>query len=364
MKDNQSAISKSPYLDKGFIVKLVVAILLVFAALGMYELLLKTFQVFLLGFAAVLWATLFRWPADWIVGKTKMNRKWATLLSVILVLGIMTGLGFLIVPQLGKQIPQLEQKIPQAVQDLKQQLKQMPLGDKIVSELENPRQLIQNNGQAFSSFFKNLFTSVFGVLADIFIVIVVGFFLLADPALYKNIIVKAFPLSKRRRAGEVLKYQYVTLKSWLAGKLFDMFVVALLTTIGLWLLGMPMAIALGIIAGLLAFVPNLGPILAQIPALLIAYTQGTQMVLYVFILYNSIQLVESNLLLPLIQHHMVSVPPALILLSQVLLGIVTGIFGIILAVPLLVILMVFLKMVYLQDTLGDQDVELQAEEDS
>lgn len=361
MKNNQSVITKSPYLDRGFFIKLVVAILLVFAALGMYELLLKTFQVFLLAFAAVLWATLFRAPADWISRKTSLNHKWATLISVILVLGIMVGLGMLIVPQLSKQLPQLQEKIPQAVQDIKSQLKQTPLGERILKELENPQQIFQSNKQAFTSFLQNFFTSAFGVLADLFIVIVVGFFFLAKPGLYRNVIVKAFPLSRRKRAGEVLRYQYITLKSWLAGKLFDMFVVALLTTLGLWMLGIPLAITLGVIAGLLSFVPNLGPILAQIPALLIAYTQGPQYLLYVFILYNSIQLIESNLLLPLIQQHMVAIPPAFILLSQVLLGIVAGIFGVILAVPLLVFLMVFLKMVYLQDILGDPEVKLQAE---
>ena len=362
MADKESAISKSPYLDKGFIIKLVVAILLVFAALGIYELLLKTFQVFLLGFAAVLWATLFRGPADWLRQKTKLNHKWATMISVVFVLAVMVGLGFLIFPQISKQIPQLKEKIPQAVQELKNQVQQLPFGERIVKELENPQQIFKSNQQAVSSFVQSFFTSAFGMVTDMLIVIVVGFFFLAQAGLYKKLIVKAFPLSRRKRAGEVLTYQYITLKSWLGGKLFDMFVVSLLTTLGLWILGIPLAITLGVIAGLLSFVPNLGPLLAQIPALLIAYTQGPQSVLYVFILYNSIQLIESNLLLPLIQQHMVAIPPALILLSQVLLGIVAGIFGIILAVPLLVVLMVFIKMVYLQDILGDPEVDLQAED--
>lgn len=361
MSENESTVSKSSYLDKPFLVKLVVAILLVFIALGLYEVLIKAFHVFLIAFAGVLWAILFRGPADIITSKTGIDRKWATLLSVILVLGVMVGLYLLIVPQISKQIPQLQEKIPEALQDLKGQVKQLPLGEKIISELEHPRQLLKGNQQAFTSFLSNFFTSLVGVLTDLFLVIVIGFFFLATPGLYKTMIVKSFPISRRKRAGEVIAYQYKTLRSWLGGKLFDMFIVALMTTIGLWLLGIPLAITLGVIAGLLAFIPTLGPFLAQIPAILVAYTQGPQYLLYVLILYNGIQIVESNLLLPLIQKRMVEIPPAIILLSMTLFGILLGIFGILLAVPLMVALMVFIKMVYLQDVLGDPDVDLQAE---
>ncbi len=364
MKDSQSTIEKSPYLDKGFMVKLVVAIFLVFAALGMYELFLKTFQVFLLALAATLWAVLFRGVADWICEKTNMGRKWATFISVVFILAVIAGLGWLIFPSLSKQIQEFQQQIPQAIEEVKQQIKHLPMGERIVEELQHPEQLLTKGKGSVQSLAGSLFTSVFGLLGDVFIIIVVGFFLLASPHLYKSLIVCLFPKSRRKRAGQVLTYQYLTLKSWLAGKLFDMFVVAVLTTLGLWFLGVPLALTLGIMAGLLSFIPNLGPIIAQIPALLLAYLQGPQTVLYVFFLYNGIQLIESNLLLPLIQNHQVAIPPAFILLGQVLFGIAAGLFGIILTVPLLVLSMVLIKTVYLQDVLGDSSVKLQAKDGS
>ena len=362
MDDQQSVIEKSPYLSTSFIVKIVVTLALVFAFLGLFELLVQAFQVVLLGISAVLWAVLFRGPADWICNRTGFKHHWATLLSVILVLGVMTGLGFLVFPSFSEQFSQFEKVIPEALNNIKEELVQTSLGKRLVEELESPKEIIMKNGGTLQNLVTSFFSSLFGFLADIFIIVVVGFFLLADPHLYKRVIVKLFPKKKRERVSQLLTYQYKTLKDWLAGKLFDMFVVAILTTLGLWLLGIPLPIALGVIAGLISFIPNLGPIIALIPALLVAYLQGPQSVLYVFILYNSIQIVESNILLPLIQQHQVSVPPAFILLGQVLLGVVAGVLGIILTVPILVLLMVFIKMIYLQDVLGDKDVKLQAEE--
>ncbi len=364
MDDQQSIIEKSPHISKTFIVKLVIAIVLVFAALGLFELLVEAFQVVLLGITAVIWAVLFRGPADWICSKTCIKHHWATLLSVILVLGVMTGLGWLVFPSFIEEFSQFEKKIPEAINNIKEELVQTSLGRRLVQELESPQEIIMKNGGTLQNLVASFFSSLFGFLADVFIVIVVGFFLLADPHLYKRVIVKLFPVDRRPRVALLLTYQYRTLKSWLAGKLFDMFVVAALTTFGLWLLDIPLPIALGVIAGLISFIPNLGPIIALIPALLIAYLEGPKSVLYVFILYNSIQLIESNLLLPLIQQHQVSVPPAFILLGQVLLGVVAGVLGIILTVPILVLLMVFVKMIYLQDILGDPDVELQAKNGS
>lgn len=362
MDDQQTVIEKSPYLDTGFIVKIVITIALVFAFLGLFELLVQAFQVVLLGISAVLWAILFRGPADWISKKSGIKHHWATLLSVLLVLGVITGLGFLVFPSFIDQFSQFEKVIPKAISNLREELVQTSLGQRLVEKFESPKEIIMKNGGTLQNLITSFFSSLFGFLADIFIIVVVGFFLLADPHLYKRVIVKLFPVKKRERVGQLLTYQYKTLKDWLAGKLFDMFVVAVLTTAGLWLLGIPLPIALGVIAGLISFIPNLGPIIALIPALLVAYLQGPQSILYVFILYNSIQLIESNLLLPLIQQHQVSVPPAFILLGQVLLGVVAGVLGIILTVPILVLLMVFLKMVYLQDILGDKNVTLQAEE--
>jgi predicted PurR-regulated permease PerM len=130
-----------------------------------------------------------------------------------------------------------------------------------------------------------------------------------------------------------------------------------LELLGLWILGVPLALALGFIAGLLSFVPNFGPLIALIPAVLVGLMEGPSTALYVVILYIVIQAVESNLITPMIQKQMVYLPPAVILIGQVLLGILVGGLGLILATPIIAIAVVLVQLLYVEDVLGDKSSE-------
>jgi predicted PurR-regulated permease PerM len=132
-----------------------------------------------------------------------------------------------------------------------------------------------------------------------------------------------------------------------------MSVVRIATGIGLWLLGIPFAATLGLLSGLLTFIPNFGPILSAVPAILLGLSHGTSQALYVAVLYLAIQAVESNLLTPLIQQRNVKLPPVLNVGFQVLLGVLFGVPGIIVAAPLAVVAMVMVKRFYVEDYLGD-----------
>jgi len=128
-------------------------------------------------------------------------------------------------------------------------------------------------------------------------------------------------------------------------------VVGIFTAIGLEILGMPMPYALALIAALFSFIPNIGPYLALAPAILIALMQGGNMFIYVLILYFGIQIVESYLITPMIEKKMVHLPPALTLFWMVLLGVVTGILGLIMATPILAALIVIIEELYVKDYL-------------
>jgi predicted PurR-regulated permease PerM len=174
-------------------------------------------------------------------------------------------------------------------------------------------------------------------------------------------LIKIFPAARRERIGEVVDEIGKTLSWWLVGKFFSMLIIGILTTFGLWILGIPLALTLGIITALFAFIPNFGPIIAVLPAVLFALAESPTKALYVLGLYLGIEMIESYLITPLMQRKMVSLPPVLTIFFQIFLGVLVGGLGLILATPLLAVLIVLVKMLYIEDVLGDSDVSLPSE---
>ena len=129
--------------------------------------------------------------------------------------------------------------------------------------------------------------------------------------------------------------------------------LGVLVTSGLWLLGVPLAPVLGLLAAMLTFVPYLGPIISAVPGLLIAWSVSPTLLLYAFLLYLVVQNLEGSVITPLVQQTAVRVPPVLIITAQMLAGIVSGVLGIVLATPLLAAGMVVMKRLYVEDVLGD-----------
>lgn len=129
--------------------------------------------------------------------------------------------------------------------------------------------------------------------------------------------------------------------------MLSMFVVGVLTTLGLWFLSIPMALTLGLFAAILTFIPNIGPIISAIPAILVAFTQDPISGIYVIALYIAIQTIESYIITPLIQGKIISLPPVLVIFSQLIMGLLTGFLGLSLATPLLAALSVVIKKVYI-----------------
>jgi predicted PurR-regulated permease PerM len=138
------------------------------------------------------------------------------------------------------------------------------------------------------------------------------------------------------------------------GRLFSMTVLGIITAVGLWLLGVPLAVALGFLAGIMIFVPYIGSIASAVPAVIIAASTDLMLAVYVIALYLGVHLVEGYILVPLVQRRAVHLPPALTLSAQVILGVLAGFIGLVFATPLLAAGLVMVRMIHIEDILGDR----------
>ncbi len=161
------------------------------------------------------------------------------------------------------------------------------------------------------------------------------------------------PLEKRARAREVFIAIGRALRWWIVGRAFSMIAVGVLTMMGLFIIGLPLAPALSIIAGLLTFVPYIGPLFSAIPAILVALVEGPLVIVYVIIVYIIVQQLENHLITPLVQKRAVSIPPVVLLTAQLLIGILFGLFGVLLATPLAIVSIILVQMLYIEDVLGE-----------
>ena len=316
------------------------------------------FNVLLLVLGGSLIAVFFRGTASALSKQVPLSKGWSLALVLSVFIAILISTYFLLAPRVSEQAEALSEQLPEAFDTLKGQLQETTWGKKLLDQLPDWQTLQDNQSSLIRQGF-GLFSSTLGMLANLYVIVFIGIFFTAQPTLYVQGIVKLVPLSKRARAGEVLSKTGSSLFKWILGKLFSMVIVGVLTAIGLSLLGIPLALSLGVLAGLLSFIPNFGPILALIPAALIALTVGPNQALFVVALYAGIQAVESNLLTPLVQKKMVEIPPALVIIAQVLLGVFTGTMGLILATPIMVCLIVLVKMIYIRDILGDKNIEVE-----
>ncbi len=203
-------------------------------------------------------------------------------------------------------------------------------------------------------------SSTFGIIGDIAVVAGVGLFFAIHPSLYAQGLVRLLPISRRKRAALILSQVGTQLQWWFVGQLCSMFSIGIVTYIGLKLLGVPMAVTLAMLAGLMNFVPNFGPLIAAAPAVVLAFApHGDQTELrpalagWVIVMYIIVQLLEGWVITPFFQQRAVELPPALIIISQVVFALFFGPIGLILATPILAATIVLVRMIYVEDILGD-----------
>jgi predicted PurR-regulated permease PerM len=198
-------------------------------------------------------------------------------------------------------------------------------------------------------FLQSTIAAVAGVLLIIFLAIYIA----ADPELYHRGLMHLFPKPSRQRAGETLSAMATVLRKWLVTQLIAMTVIGAVTTVVLLILKVKAALALGVIAGLLEFIPTVGPIISAIPAVAMGFIDSPQKALTIGVAYIGIQFLENHILIPILMKGGVDIPPALTILAQALATLLFGFLGLMVAVPLMAATMVAVKMLYVEGVVGE-----------
>ena len=201
--------------------------------------------------------------------------------------------------------------------------------------------------------FFGFISSTISVVAGLVLILVLSIYVGADPDTYHDGLMVMFPRPWRKRAGEVLSAISLALRKWLVTQLIAMVVIGIVSTVVLLILGVNAAVPLGVIAGLLEFIPTVGPILSALPAVAMGFVDSPEKALAVIIAYIAIQQMENYLLIPFLMREGVDLPPALTIVAQALMALIFGFLGLLCAVPILAATMVAVKMLYVQDVVGE-----------
>jgi predicted PurR-regulated permease PerM len=322
-------------------------------------------DILMLGFAAILLAVFLRGLADLLSHRIKISEGKAVLIVSVLLLIVLAGSIALLAPSVVRQAAHLREELPRSAQNIGLAISEFSWGRAIIEQMPNMNELVEAiKSSNFLSSVGGFFSSTAGVIANFFITILLAIYLASEPKTYIYGFTKLFPVGNRPRVEEVIDEIGETLRWWLIGKIASMIIIGLLTWIGLSIIGVPLALTLGLIAGLLSFIPNFGPILSAIPAILLAFIESPFTAVYVIGLYIGVQLIESNLITPWIERQTVELPPAITVIAQLVLGLLIGGLGLVLATPILAVVMVVVQMIYIQDVLGDKDTELNRENEA
>jgi predicted PurR-regulated permease PerM len=304
--------------------------------------------ILLLLFAAILVATLLTGLSEALATRTSISLHWALAIVVAGLAVLLGGFFTFFGTQLAAQVVEVWSRVPEALDAAGKRFDITDASGRLTDAFSS------TSGGQLASRAASMGYTLVGVLADLVLMIVTAIYLAADPNLYRRGLVKLFPPSQHERVTDALSATAAALRLWFLGQLVSMVLVGILCAIAFSLIGVPMPIGLGVIAGITNFVPLVGPIVGAIPAILFAFTEGTATVLWTIAAILVIQQVEGYVIMPLVQRRAVDVPPAVVLFAIAIFAILFGGLGIVLAVPLAVAVMVMVQILWIRETLGER----------
>ncbi len=329
-----------------FTKKLLTAVLILALALAAWRLA----DLGILLFGAVLIAIGLRRAAEALGRRTRIgNAAGLALVVLIFVAALAAALAFFGTVAAG-QFGELVQQVPKGLRIALAWLQAQPYGPYVVAQARGiaPADLTSAAGRAAAFGAQALVGTIgFGILTFL-----VAIYLAAQPHLYRRLCLRLVPPSYRAKAEHLLDQTGHVLLHWLLGQLVVMLTIGTLSGLGLWALGIEAPFALGLVGGLLTFIPYFGAVLAAVPATLVALTQGPLAAAWVLAMYAGVHFLEGNFVTPIVQAEATSMPPALSLLSTVAFGMLFGLSAVLLATPLTLFLLVAVEELYVSSVLG------------
>lgn len=323
---------------------------LIFSVSG---LLVPSLSVLLLVFAGLLFGVFINGLAGFATRHTPLSYRSAFLLVVAVLLLMIGGGLYYLGAQMVQHVDELWSQLQTSLQDATERLRQYQFSKQYLPDSEQVQSMMSQQGDSAVSSLVGGLRSVGWAMTGAIVIFFVGAYAAYEPRLYCNGLTKLFPKERRGRVSDVLQQLRDALGRWIVGRVMSMTLVGILTAIGLWFLDVPLPITLGVVAALLTFIPNIGPLMAAVPQVLLALNVGTETAIYVIVFNLALQGIESYLITPMIQRHEVTLPPILTIAAQLWMGIIVGVIGIMMAAPLVVVLMVLIQMLYIHDRLGD-----------
>jgi len=317
----------------------------VLVAIGLATLALflwKILPVLMLAFAGIVLAVALHAGSEPLARRLHVPDAIGVAIVVVVVGALLGAIGWLFGTRLAQQAQELSDVLPSAAHGAREFLRQSELGRRGLALLGSAA-----DGQTVSRVAKGTVTA-FGGILDALLVIVTALYLAANPQAYVRGALRLLPPASRPRVAKALGDAAAKLRRWLLGQLASMTVVGIATGVGLAIANVPMPFALGLLSGLLDFVPVVGPLVAAVPGVLVAFTQGPDVALWAIAVYVIVQFTEGHFIVPLVQRWAVSLPPAIGLLGAVVFGILFGAVGVLFAMPLLVAVVSLAGDLYVQ----------------
>jgi predicted PurR-regulated permease PerM len=304
------------------------------------------FGVVLIAMGAALVAVLLNLGAEPLIRWLRFPRGAALIASGAMIAGIVVAAVYYVTVTQAGQWQDILQRVQQAVDSIRASLQGSEIGKFILAHVQGGNLTLGG-----------LASSIFGISLTFLTALVIsvfgGIYLAAQADVYRDGLIQLLPHRMRANGAETLADIANALRLWMMGQMIGMLLIGILVGVAAWLIGLPSAPALGLIAGLFEFIPYIGPILGAIPGVLVATTQGFDTVLWTIAAYALIQEVEGHLIAPLISREMVYIPPLVLILGIVAITALFGLYAAIFAAPIVVIIFVAVKKLYVRDSLGD-----------